>query len=509
MTRSSRRTSEQARKIAMRKARIFASQGRSHLAEVEINHLLQDGVPVSEVSETLGDLPASLATRRQALQRSAALLAGGVLMGSGVVSARPAAAAISESPLAGLFVTTPLLNGTDGGFAISRITSAGLRDVPGTYRGYAFVGDGSAYVVSQSWDNGIPVTITNIISPEGSVRRLTTIAEGSPHGSRDAVTVGSRATACKRGPYLYVASTWIRTYRMAGTAKPGLRAPQIRVTTQQGLQVIDNTSGSLAASWTGPEGAGACLMGLKVSGDGRGIVVSADTPDQVPRTGIRSWQFLDAALRHEAAVAASPDLVHSLGRRYYHWPTWSADLIQAGSKKIYSYSVPTGTDRVSGLVMSQEGGNVAPNQAVVDNSGSLMIANGDGRYVLWRPGTTTSQLRALPTGGHRAQESGAPGNPIYPVYSAQELRDIFAAAGPSVWLIDNREGVGGIWRLSLRSGTIEHKLSGNYLAGCAADDTGNYIAAHSPIESTVYLIGPSGDTQAFKVSARTEFITRS
>src|SRR5579859_4939809 len=136
-------------------------------------------------------------------------------MGSGIVSARPAAAA-PESSLAGLFTTTPLMNGTDDGFAISRITSAGVRSIPGTYRGYAFVSGGSAYVVSQSWDNGTAVTITDIISPDGGTRHRTTIAGRSPHGSQDAVTTGSLATACKRGPHLYVASTWTRTYRMAG-----------------------------------------------------------------------------------------------------------------------------------------------------------------------------------------------------------------------------------------------------------------------------------------------------
>jgi hypothetical protein len=489
----------------LRRARIFASQGRSHLAEVEINQLLQDGTPVSEVSEAIGDLPASLATRRQALQRSAALLAGGVLMGSGIVSARPAAAA-PESPLAGLFTMTPLMNGTDNGFAISRITSGGVRSVPGTYRGYAFVSGGSAYVLSQSWDNGTPVTTTDIISPDGPTRHLTTIAGRSPHGSQDAVTTGSLATACKRGPYLYVASTWTRTYRMAGTAKPGLRSPRIRVTTQQALQVIDSTTGTLVASWTGPQGQGACLMGLKVSADGGGIVLSTDTPDQVPRAGIRSWQFDGAAFRHEAAVAASPDLVYALARHDYHWPAWSADLIQAGSRKVYSYSVPTNTDRISDLAASQEGGNVAPNQAVADSSGSLVISNGDGRYVLWRPGTAVPQQRALATGG---PQPAAAGNSAFPVYSGQQLRDILAVADSSVWLIDNREGVGGIWRLSLPSGTAQHELGGNYLAGCAADDTGSHVAALSPIESTIYLIGPSGDTQAFKVPARTEFISRS
>ncbi|HEY4043731.1 MAG TPA: hypothetical protein VGM32_18055 [Rhodopila sp.] len=284
------------------------------------------------------------------------------------------------------------------------------------------------------------------------------------------------------------------------------------MTTQQGIHVIDSSNGSLAASWTGAEGAGACMMGLKVSDDGQGIVVSADTPDQMPRTSIRSWRFVDAELRHEMAVAASPDLVHSLDRRYYQWPTYDSDLTQVGGKKIYSYSVSAGTERVSDPVMSQEGGNAAPNQAVVSSS-SLLIANGDGRYVQWHPGAALPQPLALPTtppaANRRAQASGAPDSPAYPVYSAQQLHDIFAVAGPSVWLIDNREGVGGIWRLSPQSGTWEHELSGNYLASCAADDTGKYIAAHSPIESTTYLIGPSGDTRAFKVPEHTEFITRS
>lgn len=97
------RTSGQARKAAMERVRIFASQGRSHLAEMEINDLLSGGVPVSEVCKVLNGLPygipPDLAPRREALQRSAALLAGGALIGARMRSPRSSGAAGSGSPL--------------------------------------------------------------------------------------------------------------------------------------------------------------------------------------------------------------------------------------------------------------------------------------------------------------------------------------------------------------------------------------------------------------------------
>jgi hypothetical protein len=530
MIRSSGRTPDQARKIALRRARIFASHGRSHLAEMEINELLRAGVPANEVSEALEHLPddsSPLVTRREALQRTSALLAGGVLMSSGALAARPsvavavaaaADAAADAGALAGLFVMTPLMNGQDGSFSISRITSAGLRRVPGTYRGYAFAASGSAYIVFQSWDTGSPVTITDVISADGSTKRLTT-APGRNSGANrhGAATIGSRTTACKRGSYLYVASTWIRTYREAGAVKPqpgnhqtqGRGNYQIRVTTQQSLQVIDSASGSLAASWTGPEGAGGCMAGLKVSDDGRGIVLSADSPDQQPPAAIRRWQFDGAALKPAPAAVASPELVYALANLTYHWPAWNATLTQVGGRTVHSYSAPGGIDHVTGLSLGEETGNAHAYQAVADSSGLLVVSSGYGQFATWRPGPATLQIRTLPANGQDSARAAAPGSPAFGVYSGTELRTIAVAAGPVVWLIDNREGVGGMWRLNPQTGSAVQELRGTYLADCAADESGTYVAAISPIESAAYLIGPSGDTRAFKVRSHTHLISRS
>src|SRR5215469_12501123 len=78
------RSRQDEQRVALRKARIFASGGQDHLAEMQINQALQLGASLQDVAVALDDLGPrqDTFTRRDAIKRAVALLGAGLLTGS-------------------------------------------------------------------------------------------------------------------------------------------------------------------------------------------------------------------------------------------------------------------------------------------------------------------------------------------------------------------------------------------------------------------------------------------
>jgi hypothetical protein len=75
-------------------------------------------------------------------------------------------------------------------------------------------------------------------------------------------------------------------------------------------------------------------------------------------------------------------------------------------------------------------------------------------------------------------------------YEGGFLGNIWATAyDGSLLLIDNRIGVGGIWRFSPGQTTAaDQLLPGSYFSQIVTDPQGRWLAANNPIEGTITLV---------------------
>jgi hypothetical protein len=505
------RSAEQQRLILLRKARAFINRGHEHPAEVAINEALRLGAPVSMVNSSLEGLAPTGAclTRRQALQRTAVLLAATALAGTEVIrgqdGARSAMAtrgakltdsATSSAP-AGLFVTLPSDAG-DGTYSVAAVTAAGLALVSGPYSGDILAQGNVAYSASQSWASGAAQTTVTQIQPDGSNQSFAIPAAGSTEGASVAESITSIALVQST---LYCLHTWLRIFTSSGqlpSAKAG--RPLVQLTSQPVVEVVDLASGQLTARWIGPEVPGACHATLKVSADGSGVLVAADTPSASAQPAAYSLLLESGQLSLTAQAAAAN--LDALASRYYFWSTPAAPVMQIAHDGMHRYGPTLSQQAATGLPVLVGNNRLTPGfQAVFSASGASLISSGDGRVFTATTGSATPTLvTTLP---------GKTLNPPSLVYQGAGLESVFGAGDGVTWLIDNREGVGGIWGLDSSTQPTTHELAGTYLSECQADSTGSFIAAASSLERVLYLLGPAGNATAFTVPAHARLVRAS
>jgi hypothetical protein len=505
------RNIEQQRLILLRKARAFIIRGHEHPAELSINHALELGAPVTQVSSALADLEPTGAclTRRQALQRTAVLLAGGALIGKeairGYDGARSALAAqgarltdfVTSSVPMGLFLTTPLATG-NGSYTVAAVTAAGLAGASGPYTGDILAQGNVAYNAGQSWAGGTASTTVTRIAADGSHQSFTLPAAGSTEGASVTESVTSIALV---GSTLYCLNTWLRIFEGSGKlpqAKAGRKL--VRLTSQPTLEVVDLASGQLSARWIGPEVPGACRATLKVSADGSGLVVAADMPSASAQPTAYSLRFENdhLSLTSQSSAAA----LGALASQYYFWSGQAAPVVQVAHDGIHRYGPTLGEQAAAGLPVLIGNNRLTPGfQGLFSAAGASLISSGDGRVFAAAAGSTTPRLVTT-----------LPGKTLSPpclVYQGARLGSAFAPGAGITWLIDNREGVGGIWRLDSSGRPGTHELAGTYLSECQPDSTGRFVAAISSLERVLYLLDPAGRLAAFTVPAHVQLVRAS
>lgn len=510
-----RRGPEDQRRVLLRKARAFAARGEDHLAELHINHALECRTPLDEVNAALDDLGprGSGFTRREALRRASVLVGAGVLLGPEVLrtltgaparqvedpDAQQLVAAGTETGITGVFLTVPSSQG-DGTYSVVPVGGGGLGASLGTYSGHTLVDGGVAYNVSQSWGSGTVVTDVTVLDATGPIAHFALSGGGTTQG---ASTTESVTTATKVGSLLYCSHTWLRITigpGHLGGKKAG--TPVVRLTSQPTLQVIDVTSGGLAAAWTGPVVAGACRASLKVSSDGTGILLATDTPG-VP-DDVRSLHLFRlqgttlSPLASPSASASASAMVGLLGRDY-RWPSADAPVVGVSGSGIHQFS-PADQRQSTTELPVQYGNNRLPPlwQGTFLADGNPVVGSGDGR-LFHQDGEAATSLR-------QATLSGTTVSPPYLVYQGSQMEKVFATAGDALWMVDNREGVGGVWRLDQQLQPLDHQLAGNYCSSIVADSTGTSVACLSPLESVVYILGPNATVGAFATPQRAKLV---
>ncbi len=486
------------RLVALRKALVFARRGKIHLAEQQINTALELGSPAEVIAAALDELPkrvaGSLLTRRQALARTALLLAGGVLAGVDLTRGSPAAAAGVPVTVSGLFLQSPDQSASDGSYRLSQITPSGVSPFPGSYRGCAFTDGAVIYNVEQRWGAGTATLTIDVLASKEQHR--TVVAQ--PGYSSSALTTGSLTNATVRGTKLYVSNNCIRTYPGDATVATKTRNPPIRVSTQVDLQVIDLTTGTLVGSWQGAEGAGGSYTSLKVSDDGSRILLIVDSPGRLPGAEIVSLSFAGGSVTSTGIRTVDPMTVYGLFPRTYLWNA-SGALVQVGANSVNQYYDSTGRYNVAALpVMHGNARQPVPFQGAFWSDGTLVATTGDGRYWVQNP-----------SGKPRVTSLTGPAVPAFLNYPATAVRDLVSAGNSRMWIVDNREGAGGIWALDTSMNPADHLLSGTYFSGCQAASSNDCVAAISTIESIVYLVHGSGQASAFRVPPYSALVPRS
>jgi hypothetical protein len=494
--------------VALRKARIFASQGQDHLAEFHINQALELGASLQDVATALDDLSPrhGTFTRRDAIKRAVALLGAGLLGGNVIEALAPdvapaqAGGLVSPPQPAGVFLTLPSDVIADGGYQVAVLGRGGVAASFGQHRGATIVAGTTAYNVAQTWQDGAVSTRVTTITTTGPNASFSLPAAGSTNG---APTVESKTIATARGSLLYCCHTWMRIY---SDSEPPLRADgevsPIRFTAQPVLEVVDLDAHALVGRWIGVEVAGACRPALKVSADGAAVLLALDMP-RVPPAVPRVMTFdLDGEhLSTVSAVTPEPRTAGGLGSTFYHWPHPGSPLVHVAFDGVHRYSAGEPVDTFWALPMEYANNRHPPAfQGTFGPDGTAVAASGDGRIFRIPPDAVTYAASTFPRQPHR---------PPYLAYQGHRLQQVFQTAGSRIWAVDNREGIGGIWQLSPGFEPIDHLLAGCYVSNVAVDASGRYLLAQSTLDSAVYAIDPDGATTAFRTPPRANLVHRS
>lgn len=528
MSRIQRGPDEQ-RRVLLRKAKVFASRGEDHLAELHINHALELQTPLDEVNAALDDLDPRQATftRRDALRRASMLLGAGMLVGPGffrdlvrtagvstggvareqLVRERLAAATTVGGSVEGLFLKVPSIGLGDGSYTVVPVAANGLLPGHGPYFGDTVARGDVAYNVSQSWSTGSVVTNVTVLGNSGPTAHYAFPGGGTTQG---ASTTESDTTVTKVGACLYCSHTWLRIFIGPGELtgdKAGF--PLVRLVSQPTLEVIDIETGKLVGNWLGPELEGACRASLKVSSDGTGVLLATDIPGAAPDAPSLHWfRFHDGVLSALASTSPVPETMTGILGRDYHWPTVDSPLLGVSPMGVHVFAPASQRQSLNELPV-QWGNNRLPPlwQGAFSAAGNPAVSTGDGR--VFHGGGGFFQRSAAAMAVPPMQASTLSENAVTPpflVYQGAQLQNVFATAGNDTWMVDNREGVGGVWRLDPAMRPLEHQLPGSYISSVTTDGSGAYLAALSSLESVLYLLGPDSTVGAFRTLPYAELI---
>jgi hypothetical protein len=501
------RSRQEEQRVALRKARVFASRGQDHLAEMQINQALQLGASLQEVAAALDDLGPRRDTfsRRDAIKRAVGLLGAGLLGGTVVdalgAAAVPAGAGGPAGPPGptGVYLALPSGAGADGSYQVGVLGSRGVAATSGPHRGDTVVDGAIAYNVVQSWRDGAATTRVTSITPRGPSASFSLPAAGSTNG---ATTVESATAATARGSLLYCCHTWMRVYAAQETAPDGGGSP-IGFTAQPVLEVVDVEAHALVDRWIGTEVAGACRPALKVSADGAAALLALDMPGvpaTVPR--VMMFDFDGDRLSAWSAVTPTPPTRAGLSSSFYHWPNPGSPVVHVAFDGVHRYSPGYPAETFCALPIEYANNRRPPAlQGTFGPDGLALASSGDGRIFRVGPqAPTTFAASTLPR---------QPDRPPYLTYQANSFHRVFVTAGSRTWVVDNREGTGGVWQLGPGFEPTAHLLAGCYVSDAASDTTGRYLLAQSALDSVIYTIGPDGTTAAYEAPPRAHLIRRS
>jgi hypothetical protein len=504
----SSRSREDEQRVALRKAKIFASRGQDHLAELHINQALQLGASLQDVAAALDDLGPRHDTfnRREAIKRAVALLGAGLLSASVIDVLGPDGPALAAGPRGspgptGVFLTLPSDTGADGSYHVGVLGSRGVAATSGPHRGGTVVDAATAYNVAQSWGDGSASTRVTTITPTGPSASFSLPAAGRTNG---ATTVETATAATVRGSLLYCCHTWMRVYSGSSSkAGPDGNSSSIRFTAQPVLEVVNLEAHTLVDRWIGTEVAGACRPALKVSDDGGAALLALDMPGvdaAVPR--VMTFEFDGDRLSAVSAVTPTPATRAGLASSFYHWPNPGSPVVHVALDGVHRYSPGHSADTFCALPMEYANNRRPPAfQGTFGPDGLAVASSGDGRIFHVGPRTpTTYSASKFP---HQ------PDRPPYLTYQANTFGQVFQTAGARTWAVDNREGIGGVWQLSSGFQPGAHHLAGCYVSNMAVDATGKYLLAQSALDSMIYAIDTDGTATGFRSPPDAHLIRRS
>jgi hypothetical protein len=277
----------------------------------------------------------------------------------------------------------------------------------------------------------------------------------------------------------------------------------IRFTAQPVLEVVDADAHALVDRWVGTEVAGPCRPALKVSNDGAAALLALDMPGvpaTVPRVMV--FEFDGDHLSSVSAATPTPSTRAGLASSFYHWTSPGSPVVHVAFDGVHRCSPGHSDDTFCALPIEYANNRRPPALQGTFGPGGLAVASsGDGRIFRVRPDVaTTYSSSTFPN---------QPGRPPYLTYQANSLRQVFQTAGSGTWAVDNREGIGGVWKLNSGFEPSEHVLAGYYLSNLAVDATGRYLLAQSALDSVIYALGPDGAATAFLAPARAHLVRRS
>jgi hypothetical protein len=203
-----------------------------------------------------------------------------------------------------------------------------------------------------------------------------------------------------------------------------------------------------------------------------------------------------------SAMTPTPQARAGLGSSFYQWPNPGSALVHVAFDGVHRYTVGHADDTFCALPIQYANNRHPPAmQGIFTPDGVAVASSGDGRIFRNRPDNATGY--AASTFPHQ------PERPPYLAYQGNRLRQVFQTAGSRTWVVDNREGVGGIWQLSPGFEPIDHLLAGSYVSNVGVDASGRYLLAQSDLDSAIYAIDPDGGTTAFRASPRANLVRRS
>ncbi len=502
------RSRQDEHRIALRKAKVFASRGQDHLAEAQINQALGLGASLQDVADALDDLSPrhEVFSRREAIKRAVALLGAGLLGGSVIdvlgADPGPALAAGPATPKrpTGVFLTLPSDSTTnpEEGYHVAALGSTGVTTMSGPYRGDTIAADNRLYNIAQSWGDGAASTRVTVITTTRPSASFSLPGAGRTNG---ASTVESATTATVRGSFLYCCHTWRRIFG-GSESQVGPNIGPIRFTAQPVLEAVDLETRTLVDRWIGGEVAGACRPALKVSGDGAAAMIALDmpgVPPAVPR--VMLFDFDGEHLSAISAVTPTPQTRAGLGSSFYQWPHPGSPLVHVAFDGVHRYSAGHSDETFCALPVEYANNRHPPAlQGTFGPDGLAVASSGDGWIFHNRPDAAgTYSASTFPRQTER---------PPYLAYQGSRLRRVFQTAGSRTWVVDNREGVGGIWQLGPGFEPVDHLLAGSYVSDVSVDASGTYLMAQSDLDSAIYAIDPDGATMAFRAPPRANLVRR-
>jgi hypothetical protein len=488
--------------VAARKAAIFFSQNRPGRAEDEVVRALACGQSPDQVAEMLAPVQTPHAiTRRQALKRTGALLAAGVAWPLLAPRGLGTRAVLADAPTTagdqptGLLLKVP--TAVPASWQLEMLTTDGLVSIPGSYAGTSTVYDGQIINSQHQWaSDGTPQTVITTIDASGSSESVTV-----PYPESVAQTDGadSFTTVVARGSLVYSLHVIIQLYR-SPVGSPGMPADKaqrsvspIAASGQLAVVVVDTASSSLAGFWLGDAVMGSMATTMLVSADGTGVLVA-----QCPPGSPAAYTLLSLGNNGLSPIATSvaPALLVPTfaGTRPVDWPSLNSVLRQVGANYFQVFDPSTGNLNLQPLTApGLVGSRMPPTYQALWSTSPGLISSGNGQIysVGGYPSTPVPVANLVPT-------TDDPGL----AYQGPQLEGVWAAAADgTVLMVDNRLGIGGLWRFEpSQTSPAQQLLSGNYFSQIVADDQERWIAANNPTERATYLIDLElGQVTAFQV----------